>query len=78
MAAKKEITADTAEEMVEIKLPLPRKKNEPDYELVGYNLKMYQIKKGETVVVPKGVKNILDLAEEAKEAQLENIRSRAN
>lgn len=67
----------TTEKMVTITLPLLEGSNKEQFEIVGYNFKMYQIKRGEPVEVPEGVAYVLDLANQAKNDAIREKQNRA-
>lgn len=70
-------TAKTKEEMVTVKLPRP-KKGESDAQFVSVNGKNYLVKKGVEVDVPVSVKEVLDNADSARDAQYAYTKSKQN
>lgn len=69
-------TANT-EKKVTITLPLLEGDDTEQFELVGYNFKMYQIKRGEPVEVPEGVAYVLELSNQAKNEAIRERQKRA-
>lgn len=63
--------------MVEIKLPRPAKGEEPTL-FVGVNGKGYRIKKGETVIVPEEVAEVLRNANHADDELYQFIMDNAD
>lgn len=61
----------------EIFLPLIEGENAPTDQKVGFNGKLYRIKRGEHVRVPVGVYNILMNSERAKTAAIRERQKRA-
>lgn len=65
------------EKKVTITLPLLEGDGKDQFEIVGYNFKMYQIKRGEPVEVPEGVAYVLELANQAKNDAIREKQNRA-
>lgn len=63
---------DPMEEKVRIRLPKDRENKQPDL-FVGLNGKTYLIKRGEDVLVPRAVAEILQNSQEQDEAAYEFI-----
>ena len=65
MAAKKE-TVEIDQSWVNVRLPKAGK-NEPNFQFVSVNGKNYKVKKGESVMVPREVAEVLLHSDEANE-----------
>jgi len=66
MAAKKEVEQKANQNWVNVKLP-KAEKNEPNFQFVSINGKNYKVKKGEVVLVPREVAEVLLHSDEANE-----------
>jgi hypothetical protein len=66
-------TTETKEKLVPVFLDLLDGANAPTEEFVGFNGKAYLIKRGEEVMVPEGVYNVLM---ESKKVRARNIATK--
>lgn len=73
MAESKTKTAETAV----VHFPAPTSKEEPNYVIVGFNGKIYKIKKGEDVEVPAVVAEIIKNSEKEKDEIAKRMLERA-
>ncbi len=64
---------ETEKDLVELFIPQSRKKDAPTSTFIGLNGKNYIIKHGVKVKVPKGVKEIYDNSEQAKDDEYEAV-----
>lgn len=71
------MATEKTEKMVTITLPLLEGEKESQIALVGYNFKMYKIKRGEPVEVPEGVAYVLELSNQAKNQEIREKQRRA-
>lgn len=59
--------AETKEKLVPVTLPFLDDADSPQQEFVSLNFKNYIIKRGETVMVPPEIKDMLDASEKSKQ-----------
>ena len=75
-AVEDNVEVNTQPEMVEIRLPRAARPDAPQEEFYSYNFKNYLIKRGQVVLVPKELADVINKQLEAEDAAIEFANSR--